>query len=94
MNETKQNIILNNEAKRIFLELVCPCPGASFFLSNHEPGLILTIFMTVSNLFPEASVWPTAYTILSAVVFPSFFFLIQYILSTQVIDTGPMVVRF
>ena len=37
--------------------------------SNDDPGLILTIFMTGSNLFPYASVWMTAYTALSARVF-------------------------
>ena len=34
--------------------------GLFFFFSNNDPGLILTIFMTGSNLFPDASVWVTA----------------------------------
>ena len=36
---------------------------------------------------PDASVWVTAYRPLSALVFPGFL----HILSTQVSDTGPMV---
>ena len=28
--------------------------------SNDDPGLTLTIFMTGSNLFPDASIWVTA----------------------------------
>ena len=42
-------------------------------LSNNDPGLILTIFMTRSDLFPNASAWVKAYTALSAHVFPSLF---------------------
>ena len=39
--------------------------------SNDDPGLTLTIFMTESNLFPDASVWMPAYnTALYAHVFP------------------------
>ena len=69
MYEIKQNIIQNNEAKGIFLELVqnnennksfkmlqefvqsgcMPMPWG--FFSNDDHGLILTIFMTGSNLF-------------------------------------------
>ena len=41
--------------------------------SNDHPALTLTIFMTESNLFPDASVWVTAYKALSAHVFPSLF---------------------
>ena len=41
--------------------------------SNDDPVLTLTIFMTGSNLFPYASVCVTAYTALSAHVFPSLF---------------------
>ena len=80
MYEIKQNIILNNEAKGIFLELVqsdgnnksfkmlpelvpsacMPMPWVFLgFFSNDDPVLILTIFMTGSNLFPAASVWVT-----------------------------------
>ena len=43
------------------------------FFSNDDPGLNLTIFMTESNVFPDASVWVTAYTALTAHVFPSLF---------------------
>ena len=56
------------------------------------PGLTLSIFMTGSNLFPNASAWVKAYTALSA--YFSKFVLIQHILSTQVSDTGSMVVWF
>ena len=41
--------------------------------SYDDPGLTLTIFMTGSNLFPNASAWVKAYTALSADVFPSLF---------------------
>ena len=34
--------------------------------SYDDPGLTLTIFMTGSNLFPNASAWVKAYTALSA----------------------------
>ena len=43
------------------------------FFSNDDHGLTLAIFMTGSNLFPDASVWVTAYRALSAHVFPSVF---------------------
>ena len=41
--------------------------------SYKDPVLILTIFMTGSTLFPNASAWVKAYTALSANVFPSLF---------------------
>ena len=59
------------------------------FFSNADPWLTSTIFMTGSNLFPGASVWVKAYSALSAHVFPT-----RHILSTQVSDTGPMVLWF
>ena len=62
-------------------------------VSYGDPGLTLTIFMTGSNLFLNASAWVKAYIALSANVFPSFV-LIQHILSTQVSDTGPIVCWF
>ena len=87
MYEIKQNIIYNNEAKGIFLELVqndrnnkrfkmlpervphgcihMPCLFV-FCFSNDDPGLTMAIFITGSNLFPDASVWETAYITLSA----------------------------
>ena len=40
--------------------------------SNDDPGLTLIIFMTESNLFPNASAWVKAYTAYSH-VFPSLF---------------------
>ena len=41
--------------------------------SYGDPGLTLTIFMTASNLFLNASAWVKAYIALSANVFPSLF---------------------
>ena len=41
--------------------------------SYDHPGMTLTIFMTGSNLFLNASAWMKAYTALSANVFPSLF---------------------
>ena len=41
--------------------------------SYDDPGLAMTIFMTGSDLFPNASAWVKAYTALSADVFPSLF---------------------
>ena len=61
--------------------------------SYDDPGLTMTIFMTGSNFFPNASAWMKAYTALSANVY-SKFDLIQHILSTQVSDTGPMFLWF
>ena len=43
------------------------------FFSNDDPGLTLTIFMTGSDFFSDASVWVTAYKALCAYVFPSLF---------------------
>ena len=52
--------------------------------SNGDTGLTLTIFMTWSNLPPNALAWVKAYTAHSHGF-------IQHILCTQVSDTGPMV---
>ena len=42
--------------------------------SYDHPGMTLNIFMTGSDLFPDASAWVKAYTALSAAnVFPSLF---------------------
>ena len=41
--------------------------------SYDDPGLTLTIFMIGSILFPNASAWVKAYTVLSALVLPSLF---------------------
>ena len=57
--------------KILYQVVVCPCHGT--FFSNDDPGLTLTIFMTSSILFPDASVWVTAHKALSAHVFPSLF---------------------
>ena len=38
------------------------------FFSNDDPGLTLTIFMTV-KLVPDDSIWATAYKALSACLF-------------------------
>ena len=66
----------NNKSFKMLPELVpsgCMYAHALGLFSNDDPGLILTIFMTGSNLFPYASVWMTAYRALSADVFPSLF---------------------
>ena len=79
MYEIKQNIILNNEAKWIFLEFVQNDGNNKSFkilselFSNDDPVFVLTIFMTGSDLFPDASVCVKDYTTLSAHVFPSLF---------------------
>ena len=41
-------------------------------LFNNDTGLTMTVFMTWSNLFPNASAWVKAYTAYSH-VFPSLF---------------------
>ena len=41
--------------------------------SYDDPGLTVTIFMTGSYLFTNASAWVKAYTALSANIFPSLF---------------------
>ena len=41
-------------------------------ISYDNPGLALTIFMTGSNLFSNASALVKAYTAMSVYVFPSF----------------------
>ena len=41
--------------------------------SYDDPGLTLTIFMTESNLFLNASAWVKAYIALSVLVVPSLF---------------------
>ena len=80
MYEIKQNIIQNNEAKGIFLELVQNDGNNKSFKMLPElvlsgcmpmPWGLFQIFM--SDLFPDPSlmVWVTAYTALSAHVFPS-----------------------
>ena len=90
MYEIKQNIILNNEAKRIFLEFVqndgnnksfkmlpelepSGCMPMPWVFFKWWPCVDLDHFMTGSDLFPDASVWVTDYTALSAHVFPSLF---------------------
>ena len=42
---------------------------AQGLFSDDVPGLTLTVFITGSNLFPDASVWVTAYKALSAMYF-------------------------
>ena len=41
--------------------------------SYDDLGLTLTILLTGSNLFPNASAWVKAYTTLSTILFPSLF---------------------
>ena len=60
--------------QNLYQVVICPRPGDFFFFFfflNYDTGLTLTIFMTVSNLFHDASVWVTAYKALGVYVFPS-----------------------
>ena len=52
--------------------------------SNDDTGLTMTIFMTWSNLFHNASAWVKAYSALYSKLV-----LIQHILCTQMSNTGP-----
>ena len=69
MVKNLKNILRNQEADD--LETWYTASGTTNVLVDH--GLIMTIFMTGSNLFPSASAWVKAYTALSANVFPSLF---------------------
>ena len=79
MYEIKQNIIWNNEAKGIFLELVQNDGNNKSFKMLPElvptgcmpMPLTVTIFMTGSNLFPYVSVRLTAYLAFSVHACPS-----------------------
>ena len=69
-----KNLLLRNQDADD-LETWCTASGTRvlpMFLYD-EPGMTMTIFMTGSDLFLNASAWGKAYTALSANVFPSLF---------------------
>ena len=70
----KKNLLLRNQ-EADDLETWCTASGTQVLpmFSYDDPGLTLTIVMTGSNLFPNASAWVKAYTALSASVFASLF---------------------
>ena len=69
-----KNLLLRNEEPND-LETWYTTPGNQVLsvFSYDDHRLTLTIFMTGSNLFPNASTWVKAYTALSANIFPSLF---------------------
>ena len=69
-----KNLLLRNQ-EADDLETLYTASGTHVLpmFSYDNPGFTLTIFMTGSNLFPNASAWVKAYTALSANVFPSLF---------------------
>ena len=74
VKKLKKNLVLpNQEAHVLGTSYKASGARALPIFSNDDPGLTLTIFMTMSNLFPNGSAWVKAHTALSAHVFPSFF---------------------
>ena len=71
--KTFKNLLLRNQ-EADNLETWYTATGTQVLpnYSNDDTGLTLTISMTWSNLFPNASAWVTAYTAYSH-VFPSLF---------------------
>ena len=65
-----KNIFLRNQEADDF-ETWFTASGTRVLTIFHK--MTLNIFMTGSNLFPNASAWMKAYTALSANVFPSVF---------------------
>ena len=68
-----KNFLRNQEADDLETWFTASGTRALPVFSYDDPGLTLTIFMTGSNLFPNASAWVKAYTASSALVFPSLF---------------------
>ena len=68
-----KNLLRNQEADDLETWYTASGTRVLPMFSYDDTGLILTIFMTGSNLFPNASAWMKAYTALSALVFPSLF---------------------
>ena len=68
-----KNLLQNQEADDLETWYTASGTRVLPMFSYDDPGLTLTIFMTGSNLFPNASAWVKAYTALSANVFPSLF---------------------
>ena len=72
--EKLQNLLLwNQEADDIETWYTASGTRVPSVFSYDDPGLTLTIFMTRSNLFPNAFAWVKAYSALSTNVFPSLF---------------------
>ena len=69
----KNLLLRNQEADDLETWYIASCTRVLPMFSYDDPGLTLTIFMTGSNLFLNASVWVKAYIALSALVFPSLF---------------------
>ena len=70
---TKQQMTRNQEADDLETWYTALGMRVLPMFSCDGPGLTLTIFMTGSDFFPNASAWVKAYTALSALVFPSLF---------------------
>ena len=68
-----KNLLWNQEADDIETWYTASGTRAPPMFSYDDPGLTVTIFMTESNLFPNAFAWVKAYTALSVYVFPSLF---------------------
>ena len=71
MKNLKNLFLWNQEADDLETWYIASGTRVLPMFSYDDPGLTLTIFMTGSNLFPNASAWVKAYTLLSANVFPS-----------------------
>ena len=75
----KNFLLWNQEADDLETWYTASCTRVLPMFSYGDTGLTLTIFMTGSNLFLNASAWVKTYTALSANVFPSLF---QFIISS------------
>ena len=69
----KSSLLRNQEADDLETLYTASGTGVLPMFSYDDPGLTLTVFMTGSDLFPNAFTWVKAYTALSANVFPSLF---------------------
>ena len=69
----KKILLWNQEASDLETWYIALGTQVLPMFSYDNPGLTMTIFMTGSDLFPNASAWVKAYTALSANVFPSLF---------------------
>ena len=73
MVKNLQILLQNQEADDLETWYTAPGTRVLPVFSYDDPGLTMTIFMTRSTLFPNASAWMKAFTALSANVFPSLF---------------------
>ena len=69
----EKSLLQNQEANDLETWYIASGTRVLPVFSYEDPGLTMTIFMTGSNLFLNASAWVKAYTALSANVFPSLF---------------------